>query len=165
MFTSHQPDRRTLSHFGPSLHRHIPQNPQNVTHATPSKSSSSRHPKSVITLSPLACAFAKNTRVYPSHRSRSSQHSLNFELTHSASYDYKLFCISKKPNPRVSIGLRTLLQKHPGGGGLLFDSPLVYPKLRGGPLPRAVPSHKSPITSLRLTFPPPHRSARIHSTP
>jgi hypothetical protein len=78
-----QPDRPALS-LGtvpkPSF-RQNHQNSQKGTPATPSKSSPSRHPKSVITLSPLACAFAKNTRVGPSNPSRSSQHPANFELT------------------------------------------------------------------------------------
>jgi hypothetical protein len=66
MFVRLAPNLPALPRFG-TLPRafccHTPPNPQNVTPATPSKSSSSRHQNHGDTLSPLECAFTKNTRM------------------------------------------------------------------------------------------------------
>jgi hypothetical protein len=168
-----QPDRPALS-LGtvpkPSF-RQNHQNSQKGTPATPSKSSPSRHPKSVITLSPLACAFAKNTRVGPSNPSRSSQHPANFELTppHTITNCF----VSPKNLTLVFPSHCELFCKNPPGG--VSPSCCKPPALRVSVSARRPPLLVSPVVAdLQIGSvaspghrPPHHRLSRppsVHST-
>jgi hypothetical protein len=62
---------------------------------------------------PPSSVLSQRSTFQPSNLQRSNVFS---ELSPVLSYNYKLFCTSEKRNPFLFKQIRTLLQKHPGGG-------------------------------------------------